>query len=203
MNTALIILNILFVGSLFAIYKIKIKAYKNKHDEMILWGQEVAEELQLKTNEVNDTSEWLNEVAKELASERKFNDKLSKKLQEKDKEVKDIHTDNLILLTSNKETLKENKMQLYNIREASLYAWQQYRSISDMLRNLLVFDDGESTVFDHIRNSLQIVNNSMHHTGNYFKAYFKMTPEEYLSKKNNIKGKRLDGSDYVSDSKAN
>ncbi len=203
MNIALIILNVLFAGSLFAIYKIKINAYEKKHDDLISWAQEKAEELQIKTNEINNTSDWLDQVAKELASQRRFNDKLGNKLKEKDKEVKEIHADNIILLESNKETLKENKMQLYNIREASIYAWKQYQSISDMLRNLLVFDDGDNMVFEHIRSSLQVVNNSMHQTSNYFKAFFRMTPEEYLSKKNNIRGRKPDGSDYVSDSKAN
>lgn len=172
--------------------KLKLKSLQNDRDDLVEWGVTRAKFIVDKTNELNKNSAYLDAVVKKLINQKRYND-------EKFEEVKQIHIDNAILFESNRETLKENKIQLHNIRESYIFTYHHYKSMSEMFRNLLIFDDGESPLFGHIRNAMQTVHANMNETVSRFKRYFRMTPEQYLNRKTSLMGKRPNGTDYVSD----
>lgn len=185
--------------ALFAIYKIRINAFKVDRDLAIVRTRVQAEEIVKRTNELNILSARLNRAVKEVIEAKMFNDQIVVELEEKNRIVNEIHKDNLLIFANNKELLKENKMEVFNIRQASMFAYDHYKSMSDLLRNLLVFDDGEAPVFGHIRSGLDVVNASLKKVENYFKLYFRVGPAEYRTKKKTLAGKRPNGTDYVTD----
>lgn len=184
-----------YTVGLFAFYKIKVNFIEREKQNVIDWATDRTKFIVDKVNEVNKESAFLNDVVKRLIDQKRHNDKMYE-------EVSQIHLDNTILLENNRETLKENKFQLHNIRESYIYTYQHYKSMSEVLRNLLIFDDGESPLFGHIRSALHTVHSSLNETGTRFQRYFRMTPEQYVNRKVSLTGKRPNGTDYVSDSSA-
>lgn len=192
----------LYTIGLIALYLIIRKSTINDYDRKVGLLVERVKSLKTKTNELNDRAFWLDERVKETIGHRKLNEEIHRELEIKNDEVVAIHTENVILFEMNKVTLKDNKAQLYSIREASIFAYQHYKSMSDLFRHLLILDDG-SKVFAHIRGALRTVELSTKEVSEYFEKYFKQTPMEYQHQKKNITGKKLDGADFVSDSSVN
>lgn len=194
---------VVYAVVLYAVYLIRINRYKIDRDWIEFRAQLQANEIINKFNELNEVSAFLNKASQEVVEHRQLNLAIRAELEEKNQIVNEIHADNLILLENNKETLKENKLQLYNVREATLNLYKQYKEMSDLIRHLLVFDDGESGIFQHLRRALDIVNKAQGSVNEYFKTYFRMTADQYISQKEYIVGKKSNGSDHVTDCSAN
>jgi len=185
----------LFIGystALFAIFKLIRRSELKDNDKLVDWIGSNAELIRDKTNALNEASKKLEEMYWQTLKERQ-------KTIMMDEEVRAIHKENIILFENNKETLKINKLEVFNLRQASLFAYNEYKAIDELFRNLLIFDDGETPLFRHIRFAWELTNKNKKIVGDHFKSYFKMTPEEYLQQKQHIGGKKENGTDFITD----
>lgn len=185
----------LFVGyslALYAFFKLNRKAELKDNAKLVAWIGSNAELIRDKTNALNQAAKKLEEMYLQILRERQ-------KTIMKDEEVRAIHLDNIVLFENNKETLKMNKLEVFNLRQASLFAYNEYKAIDELFRNLLIFDDGEEKFFKHIRHAWELTNQNKKKVSDYFQMYFRMTPEDYMKSKQNLKGKRFDGTDFITD----
>lgn len=181
---------------IYGVFKLKFKSLLKDNAELVAWIGSNSELLISKTNAINEAARKLEQMYYQVERERQKNIMM-------DSEVRAIHTDNIILFENNKETLKINKMELYNLRQASLFAYNEYKSIDELFRNLLVFDDGETPLFKHIRHAWELTNQNKKKVADYFESYFRISPEDYLKSKKYLTGKRENGTDFVTDYTAN
>lgn len=183
---------VIYSIGIYMVFKLKFKSLLKDNAELASWIGLNSDSLISKTNAVNEAAKKLEQIYIGLERERQKNIIMNG-------EVNAIHRDNIILFENNKETLKINQMELYNIRQASLFAYQEYKAIDELFRNLLIFDDGETPLFKHIRHAWELTNQSKKKVSDYFESYFRMSPEEYLKSKKYLTGKRENGTDFVTD----
>lgn len=187
--------------SLYAVYLIRINRYKIDRDWVIFRTQLQAKEVVIKAKELNELAKWLNQAVEEVTNKRHINFAIRAELEEKNRLVKEIHAENLLMLANNRETLKENKFQVYQVREATLILYRKYKEMAGLMRHLMLVDDGSNEKY--LRNALNIVNEGVKRTSDYFQTYFRMTPAQYMEQKEHLTGKKSNGSDHVTDFSVN
>jgi 4-hydroxyphenylpyruvate dioxygenase-like putative hemolysin len=100
------------------------------------------------------------------------------------KEQQQQNTINYIneLMNSNKKTLKENQIALYGIKESSLFLYDHYNRISDLITNNIDLAENDEDI-EAMTQEVDHVEHSIAEVTAFFITCFKMTPEQYREQK--------------------
>lgn len=105
------------------------------------------------------------------------------------------------LLESNKIIVKGNEAQLYHIKETTIYLYDHYKKVVDILHNIMIGRGIEQYELNSTLNTASDNLNSLH---NYFYRTFKITPDQYKKLKTNIVGKPKNGDyDFITENSLN
>ncbi len=141
-----------------------------------------------KAKELNDLAKYLDEQCAVLTKKEKDIHSMFKNIRSKRIEVNEIYRDT-------KNAIKENKVELFYVQEASLLLYNHYKRLCELINTFV--KDGEMEYERCFALSHTADNNKMF-MDKYFRHHFGMSPEDYQDQKMQLGGKTQDGEEFTS-----
>lgn len=148
-----------------------------------------------KARELNEIALYLDDQMKRIVQRNKdvefmFCDVVNKRAQ-----VNQIHRENKQLIKDANQAIKENKVEQFYVKEASLLVYDHYKKLTGLINKFV--NSGELDYEECFRLSYTADNNMLF-MNNYFRRNFRMSPEDYTQQKTQLIGKTQSGEDYIS-----
>lgn len=155
---------------------------------------EIQRQIFAKVEELDNTAAWLNE---QIAVVTMRNRMAEKQFSEGIGMVNWANGENVRLHGIKKDAEKllvNSKKELYEVREASLYLYNHYKVLVEVLNGIVM--DGVD--YEQAVALLSTANSNLMIIRDNFANHFRKTPEDYVSQRDNISGQNPSGSNFIS-----
>lgn len=155
---------------------------------------EIQRQIFAKVEELDNTAAWLNEqitvvTMRNRMAEKQFSEGIGM--------VNWANGENVRLHGIKKDAEKllvNSKKELYEVREASLYLYNHYKVLVEVLNGIVM--DGVD--YEQAVALLSTANSNLMIIRDNFANHFRKTPEDYVNQRDNISGKNPSGSNFIS-----
>lgn len=144
-------------------------------------------------------SNVLDKVAKEIFVMRKDGESMISDAIQRHGQLQQIIADNGEILKKNQAILRKNALELYNVRESTLWLWDRYNSIIETM-------DKRADLLQQYPNTVTLKSQIMSdrvEIERFFASVFKVTPSQYRKMNQVVNGKDPNGNLWTGTSSVN